>query len=282
MSKFSVNLASYLLFFFCILILIFFIVRVSEHSISNNLYSGTLFTIVGNSHPQSGINDSILSQKLNVKVLNRSLDGQSMFWSIVGARKLIKQGADIVVIDITNNTYTSGWKTSDKLRGMREVDKKFFLTIKNWFYILEQDPIFTLKYFSNLNWPTSEINGGYSPNYSTFSNDLVIENKVDGLKSFKPDFDDTTVHDLIIEHDQIKFIIIRVPQHPNYYKLRGEKDEVFYMKRLDAFRRYPNTIVLDFGHIYSDDHYFADLEHLNYQGSIVFSHYLSDTLLRMN
>ena len=136
--------------FFSILIIPYLLLQIIfgfiELNINRNQSEKLSVAIIGNSHSEFAINDQILSEKLNMKYSNYSDGGQSMFWALAGAKKLKHQGVKTFIIEISNTTYQSAWKTTE-LRELRQTDKKYFLTFDDWIYLAKNDIVFGLQYF---------------------------------------------------------------------------------------------------------------------------------------
>ena len=284
MKKFLIKL----FIFFAILIVPYILIQVIFGIISTNINhdisESTSIAIIGNSHSECAINDEILSDKLNRKYTNYSDGGQSMFWTLVGAKKLKHQGVKTFIIEVSNTTYQTAWKTTDADRGLREMDKKYILSFNDWKSLIQSDIIFSLKYFLKPSIPSTNVRGRFSRNKMKFKSGIVRGNrKRNKLKSDFPDYDDTPLHVFIQENKDIEFIIIRVPQHPQYYKREGlNYQEKFLKSKYKVFEKYNNCRVLDFGHFYIQDKYFSDLGHMSSYGSDQFSLFLSDTLKKIN
>ncbi|MDA9160917.1 hypothetical protein N9O13_00795 [Crocinitomicaceae bacterium] len=273
--------------FFSILIIPYLLLQIIfgfiELNINRNQSEKFSVAIIGNSHSEFAINDQILSEKLNMKYSNYSDGGQSMFWALAGAKKLKHQGVKTFIIEISNTTYQSAWKTTE-LRELRQTDKKYFLTFDDWIYLAKNDIVFGLQYFFKPKIPSTSVRGRFSRSKKKFTSQIVKENKISKKnKNVFPDYNDEPLHEFIQENKNIEFIIIRVPQHPLYYQREGLKyQEEFLMSKYKIFQKYKNCKVLDFGHLYTQDRYFSDLGHMSSYGSDQFSLFLSDTLRKIN
>ena len=275
-------------FFFVLLIVPYIILQlifgIIEVKLNHDISESTSIVILGNSHSEFAINDKILGDKLNKSVKNFSDGGQSMFWVLAGARKLKHRGVKTFIIEVSNTTYQTAWWTTDNLRGLREIDKKYFLTLDDWIYLVKNDVRFSLQYFFKPKIPSTNMRGRYSPNKMKFKSQIVKDNKTSkDNKNVFPDYDDAPLHEFIQENMDIEFIIIRAPQHPLYYQRKGLKyQEKFLMSKYNIFEKYKNCQVIDFGHLYSEDEYFSDLGHMSSYGSDQFSVFLADTLKKIN
>lgn len=275
MKRFLIKFFSFLLGLAVLQIFVFFLLRSIELDLNKKRDSQSI-AIVGHSHAHVGMDDELLERYLKVPIDNYGVGGQSMFWSVIGARKLQYQGVRSFIIELTNNSYTTGWKTTDYTRGLREAKKKYFLSADEWSSLIRNDMKFTLNLFSKVSLPSIEVQGGYKKNDRKFNGKLVVENR--GSHEREVDFDDSVIHNFICEHDSVSFVIVRAPQHPDYYKLLSDADELFFLAKLNDFKKHDNCLVMDFGHIFSEDSLFADLDHLNNKGADLFSSILADSL----
>lgn len=254
----------------------FFLSFVIEKVINLNS-SETKIAILGHSHAETAVNDSLLGELTSFKVRNYGRGGQSMFWTITGGKKIKYQGVKYFIIEYTNNTYTTDWKTTDAKRGVRESQKKYFLTPADWRMLFKKNKKFSMNLLFKPTVPQKQLEGRFTKLEKTFVNKVV---KGNSLIVNNIDFNDQIVHDFVSKNDSCFYIFMRAPQHPDYYKLIGKESEQFFLEKLDSFKKYKNCFVLDMGHSLLDDTYFADLEHLNYQGANKFTKILADTLAK--
>ena len=249
-------------------------VHYMESSSKNSL------SIIGNSHPKCAINDGILSQHLNIKCKNNSVNGQAMFWSIIGGRKLCHEGLSYVVIELSNNTYTNNWKATVKGRAVAEIHKKYFLKKHEWFELAKTDFPLSLQLFTTQVLPRKRVRGEYFKNKGTFIPKLVNENNTNAFDFAETvDFNDDIIHDLILENPKTSFFIIRAPQHPLYYEVIAKENEALFLKKIKKFKKHENCRVMDFGHLYDNNELFGDLEHMNHYGADKFTQILADSLV---
>lgn len=275
MKKFltkTVNVLSLTLITVCFLYSVFYLI---EKKINKQNIESNKLAIIGHSHPKHAINDSIISDKLAIKTKNYGVNGQAMFWSIMGARKLKIQGYNFFIIELTNNTYTTDWKKVDDKRMVGEIHKKFFIKKGEWFELLKKAPLETFKLFSKQILPRTRVRGEFTSLNTKYQPKIIKENL---NNRFKPDFDDVLIHDFIRSNKKSKIILIRSPQHPDYYKNIDPNNERYFLNKIKQFKKYKNCIILDFGHIYKSDRFFSDPGHMNNIGGKEYSNFLGDTL----
>lgn len=256
----------------CFLYGVFYLI---EKKINNQNNGFNKLAIIGHSHPKHAINDSIISNKIAIESKNYGVNGQAMFWSIMGARKLKLQGFNFFIIELTNNIYTTDWKKIDDKRMVSEIHKKFFINKKEWLSLFKKAPSETIKLFSKQIIPRTRVRGEFSSLINKYQPKIIKENL---NNNFNPDFDDVLIHDFIKSNPNNKIILIRSPQHPDYYKNQDTINEIYFLNKLNKFKQYKNCITLDFGHIYKNDSLFSDPGHMNNKGAELFSNFLGDTL----
>lgn len=275
------NFISKIIFFSILLVIIIFLIRLFfrhiEMKINYNIAPENSVAVIGHSHPQTSVNDSYISEKISKNVKTYGVSGQSMFWTIVGARKLKHQGTKHFIIELTNSSYFTGWKTTDIKRGLKESTKINFLETKELFSLFAKDFIFTTKLLFKEPFPRKKVRGSYLKHNVLFKKEIVKEN-IENI--FIEDFDDKIIHQFIKSNDSLSFVIFRAPQHPEYYNFVGKENEKQFIKNMNSFNKYKNCIVMDFGHKYKADSLFADLGHMNYKGATVFSEFLADSLIK--
>jgi hypothetical protein len=279
MKSFLSNAVYFVLGFLMLVITVFFFSYILERKINRNILNEHSVSIIGHSHPKTSVNDSLLSQLLNKDVSNYGQNGQSMFWSIIGARKLKHQGSKTFIIELTNSTYTTGWKTTDRTRGLNESSKIYYVKQNEWQDLLRTDFTFTTELILQFPMPKTKVLGKFKKLDKSFEKKIVKENNKANV--FTPDFDDEIIHQFIKDNDSLNFIIFRAPQHPDMYDHIGPENENYFIDKFNSYQKYKNCQLMDFGHIYNTDSLFADLGHMNYKGATIFTEFLADTLLQL-
>ena len=278
MNKFLKNLIAFATVIIFVRIVTFTILNLFEKKINKNIYNHPDIAIVGNSQTRNSINDMVLGNNLSKSAKNYGQGGQSIFWSIIGSRKLAHQGVDYFLINITNSTYGDDWKTITLQRVLRESQKVYFLKLKDWIYLFKKDFFVTATLLFKTIKPSKTVKGRFLTLDRKFKNVNLSQVKEHSRRELT--FDDSIIHDFIIENSNCHIILFRAPQHPAYYKQLDYNDDDFKSK-LKSFGKYPNCLTLDFGHYYSEDSLFMDPIHLNKEGSKIFTKTLSDTLLSL-
>lgn len=235
--------------------------------------------MIGHSHIEYALNDSLLTEKLGVEFANFGRGGQSLFWSVISAKKHKVQGVKNFIILVTNNSYTTGWKTFDKDRGVRETYLKNFLEKEDFFYLIKNDFNFGIKTLFKFQLPTRYIPGQFKKGYEPFKDKIVEANL-----NLNPDFTDEVLHKFIKSNNSFNFVIVRLPLHKDSFQ--KIYNETLFLEKLNNFKKYSNVLVLDYGHLLGNeeaklDSLFMDFGHLNFRGSNIVSEALSDTLSKI-
>ena len=187
MFKFLQNI--YIIFF-----LIFasvFILRFIDLSISTkNISHNSDIVFIGHSNIEYALNDSIISKKLNTKCRNYGTAGQSLFWTIISAKKHKSQGINNYIISLDEISYTSGSKTYSPSAGMLNMRQYVFLNLNDWFTIIIWTMFGLKSLFVYLN--LHQIFRRYSRGERPFFNDLTKNNRGKII-----DMDDKILHDFI-------------------------------------------------------------------------------------
>lgn len=265
MNKFFKNIIIMIVLIFTILFLSY-IIDIKLNTQTNLEITDVVF--IGNSNIQHALNDSLISEKLNTKCINYGAGGQSLFWTVTSAKKHKLQGVNNFIISLDEVTYTTGDKTHDNILGGKNMTYyKNFLSLNDWSILFNMDLKFSIKSLFILPKPTLNFIGYFSNGKRPFYDGLTKFNRDEII-----DTNDEILHDLIKNNPSSNFIIIKSPFHPNYYKQEMYKKNTQHLiNRLNSFKIYDNTLVLDYGSFLKDDSFFMDHSHLNYHGAKVFS-----------
>ena len=280
MNKFFKNLIAFATVIILVRIITFFILNLVEKRINKDIYNCPDIAVIGNSQTRNSINDIVLGINLSKSAKNYGQGGQSMFWSIIGSRKLAHQGVDCFLINMTNSTYEDDWKTITLKRVLRESKKVYFLKLEDWIDLFKKDFFVTATLLFKIIKPSKTVKGRFGTLDLKFKNVNLSEAKEHNRR--ESTFDDDIIHEFITENINSNIILFRAPQHPVYYKQLNYNDDEFKSKLKSFGMRYPNCLTLDFGHYFNEDSLFMDPIHLNKEGSNIFTKILSDTLLSLN
>jgi hypothetical protein len=242
--------------------------------------------ILGNSHPECAINDSLLPTNF----ANIAQSAEPLFYSVIKARKLLNNcKIDTIVIEFTNNSLnTVKWAMSDSSL-MRNYKKHFAaMSIEEHAFLFNNNPKKFLKTFFSMS-PTQifssqkNIEGGYL---------FLIRNKIKGNE--KPFILNATIKNrsfdqikkneivgfanllsLIKGHPTTFFVITRMPMHTSY---EGLENEIQFQNCIKQLNKNKNCRFIDFLKSNLNDTDFGDAEHLNHYGARKFTPVFRDSV----
>ena len=247
--------------------------------------------VVGNSHPQCAVNDSVFG---NCKNLSRA--GEPFFYLQFKLEKLLLENPQIdqVIIEISDNefksqiekwiynpmvvessvkSYWAYWPLNFHEKLLTRLGARYFkyllLGQKNYLISMlgKGEP-----YFQSLNW------GGFKNSTAVFNEHSVIKDE-----AFEKMPCDSALHpmpDNLLALEKIQkickqfgkeIVFIRCPIHPSMH----DCFELEYEKRI---KEHVQVEVLDFRNWPMEDADFADKDHLNRRGAYKFTTMLKDTL----
>ena len=243
---------------------------------TNKISDITDIVFIGHSNIQHSLNDSLISKKLNAKCTNYGAGGQSLFWTVISAKKHKLQGVNNFIISLDEVTYTTGDKTFNRSGSHNMSYYKNFLSLNDWLALINMDLKFSLKSLFILPKPTLNFIGNFTKGKRPFYDGLTKFNRNKIINT-----DDKILHDFIKDNPTSNFVIIKSSFHPNYYKNEKYIKNVQHLaNRLNTFRKYNNTLVLDCGHFLKNDSLFMDHNHLNYKGAEILSNEVAEILIK--
>jgi hypothetical protein len=244
--------------------------------------------ILGNSHPECAINDSLLSGNY----ANIAQSAEPLFYTVIKARRLLTDHSkiDTMIVEFTNNSLTTvKWVISDSSL-MRNYKKYFALmNPEEHAFLIEKNPakffktffsITPFEIFSN----RKNVDGGYL---------FLVRNKIEGFDKLANNasivnheaesntvpneeyFGFANLLSMIKNYPQTFFIITRMPLHKSYKGLVNEK---YYQNCIKQLNINKNCRYLDFSNYPLNDEDFGDDEHLNYQGARKFTPIFRDSV----
>ncbi len=244
--------------------------------------------ILGNSHPECAINDSLLSGNY----ANIAQSAEPLFYSVVKARRLLTDHSkvDTMVIEFTNNSLTTvKWVISDS--SLMRNYKKYFALMKpeEHAFLFEKNPLKSIKTFFSITpielfSNSKNVDGGYLflvrnkiKGFDKLANRVSIVNLEEGFNTVLNEeyFGFANLLSLIKNNPQTFFVITRMPMHKSYNGLGNEK---FYQNCIKQLKKNKNCRYLDFLNSPLDDKDFGDDEHLNYQGARKFTPIFRDSV----
>jgi hypothetical protein len=244
--------------------------------------------ILGNSHPECAINDSLLSGNY----ANIAQSAEPLFYSVIKARRLLTDYSkiDTMVIEFTNISLTTvKWVISDSWL-MRNYKKHFALmNPEEHAFLFEKNPLKSIKTFFSITpfelfYNKKYVDGAYLclvknniKGFDKLSIGASIVNRYEMLNNMHNEeyLGFANLLSLIKNNPQTFFIITRMPMHKSDKGLGNEK---FYQNCIRQLNNNINCRYLDFLNCPLNDKDFADEEHLNYQGARKFTPIFRDSV----
>lgn len=264
-----------------ILIILFIIIGTSlkcfefqklvEYNNKNKNKLKKIIGVFGHSHPHTSINPDIFNQLNSHKLTltNYSLGGQSMFWSVMNARQAYNLGCRNFIFEVTNNTFSTRWKTTNFANSSRETQKIFLTKRNELYFILQQPNVFKLihPFLSQLKSPENMLNGHYrglTNTYENFNQKTQLQKDVE----LKEEYNSDLLIEFIHLHPDCKFLLFRAPLHPQYLPSPASEN---LLNKFKIKIREKNIDFVDCKEWIYENKYFSDLEHLNKFGADTFT-----------
>ncbi|XLS30721.1 hypothetical protein ACJD0Z_07795 [Flavobacteriaceae bacterium M23B6Z8] len=239
--------------------------------------------VIGHSHSQCAINDSLIPGLKNV-----SNAGESYFYNYLKLKKILEQNPQVktVFIEFSNNhidTLMNQWIWGEAY--MKRYSYLLPYSQKEDQNLIKQRN--TKGYLKTLApWLKSNL-------LHIFKNDYDLTDEIGGYRKLTRNHLDSILHNQDIKSDQdiqlhypisqqsisylqkmintckeynIKPTLIRSPQHP---KLKMRSNEGQYQAIRNT--HFKHLVFLDFGNFPLADSFYSDLEHLNHRGAKVFT-----------
>jgi hypothetical protein len=254
----------------------------------NQMNSDGMVYMLGNSHPECAINDSLLCRNY----VNVAQSGEPLFYSVIKARRLLSNNCkiDTMIIEFTNNSLnTVKWVISDSSL-MRNYKKNFaIMNAKEHLFLFKNNPHKSLKTFFSMTpreiyLSRKTIDGRYL---------FLIRNKITGsdIKLNKSYFfekvkgtDQSGMNEiqgfvnllsLIKDHPTTFFVLTRMPMHKSY---SGLGNEIQFQNCIKQLNKNKNCRFIDFLKSNLNDTDFGDAEHLNHYGARKFTPVFRDSV----
>ena len=247
--------------------------------------SNKKFLIVGHSHPQCAYNDSIIDCAVNF-----SSAGETYFYTYPKIKRIINQNPNIktVFVEYTNNQISED--INRWIWGSKHLSSK--LTTYLPLIGLEDLRVLVKNNRSGVIHGTSKAFRRNLINVLTFNFDYtkaggylkLVKNEMDSLThnvekgdEKKDELSKVNIHYLekiikFCNENGVKVCLIRSPQHKDYIR---ENEKEFLKVRNEKFKEID---FLDFNDFSLKDEEYADHDHLNYKGAIVFSLWFNDLI----
>jgi len=287
------------LLFLILLLGLLLILEVGSREVINSkievkIKSKPQILLVGHSHPECAFNDSLIN---NFKNLAES--GESYFYTYFKLQEVLAQNPSIntVFIEYTNNQIIAemnNWIWDDFHMSYRFPIYAPFMSLEDQGLLLQNNPSGFLNAlsYSNKAKITTLLKRDYD--YSTKIGGYLYlnRNKTDSLlkSKGKSELDKGTIAPLdtgisvynlqylkkmveLLQQQGKKIYFVRSPLHPKYPGYDNEKE--YQQIRVSQFK---GIKYLDFSKFPLPNSDYADLEHINYKGAVIFSSWFNSLL----
>jgi hypothetical protein len=257
-----------------------------------NILSEKNILVLGDSTPECAINDKIFKQ-----VFNFSSPAESYYYSFLKLRKILESNQDIDTVLLSfspHNVFDNNW-----FQNNNHIQHNFcrYYPLMSWHdlkYLLEYNQ--KILVYSCRHIPLQFLKNGLRKisrktilKLGGFK-DLDLDRLVPALqalqegkriKDFKlPQHFGTTIVELhylqkivvLCKENELKLIFINLPKHPVLIKNKGYGIQEFQQMYKMKFNQ---ISYFDFSNFPLEDEFFVDLVHLNREGAICFSEFLS-------
>lgn len=249
------------------------------------------YLIVGDSHTQFAVNDSIISNTLNI-----SNNADSYLYSYIKIKKMLEQNPQLkgVLLGYTEPNMEEGmedWNFRDiNLRNktaqyffMLSWEEVSFLARRNPFSFLNgvvQFPKMKWRVVKNLNSSSRMTDigvGGFQHLNKSFEEWSKTRLGTEGQERTNPTYSASQIRYLnkmmeLCKQNNVELILLSTPFHITYPVSRVNLAENYHQREMKSFRW------LNYSKLSLPDSCFADYEHLNSKGSTVFSEILKEEL----
>ena len=259
--------------------------KIQSFVLTKNQYnrSGMIY-ILGNSHSECAINDSLLSKNY----ANIAISAEPLFYSVIKARRLLSDNCviDTIVIEFSNNSLsTIKWAIDDnrlmheytKYFSSMNIDEHLFLFLNNFnksiktFFSLTPRDIFLSK---------KNVNGGYRSLIKNNIKSILKNKKLCNFTEVSKHLNENELYgfvnllSLIKKHPKTYFVITRMPLHNS----NNLNDKILYKKCIKQLQTQNNCRYIDFLNTNLNDDEYADPAHLNHKGANRFTRIFMDSL----
>jgi len=223
------------------------------------------YAFIGHSHVRTGINDSLATIILGSKTKNFGVGGQGPFWTTQAAEKAAEKGVKNIILNFTNGSITSEWKTFDFTRGGREYYLKGQLSPEDWHFLFREDFLFATQLFFRAEYPNNRLNGGFRMLLGSYEPRSVIGETFPYDHQISTNLEAWEKLAKIFPHSN--FFLIRMPMHPDFERT----NEVEYLNIMTSLNCDSNVYFCDFADSFTSDSLFSDLTHMNVKGANEFT-----------
>jgi hypothetical protein len=283
MKKFILKILLFCILLFVLFISIFLFLNTIDKF--KNPSNEIDLLIVGDSHAVFSINekDNLFSNK---KIINNGYQAESLFWTIKRSEKILSTyKVDLIVITYSDhNLFNDKWSYVENILE-KERELIYFLSLKDWYYLLRRNFNQTVKLFFSLPLPVTNVTSNSKLNSNNLlPKDIItkgarIKRQYQYLKNILKSENFNSLNTFCKENPEQKILIIRTPLNSRYFKLLGNINyDKMYLESIQNLMKYKNVNYIDFSNTIKEDSLFADLDHLNESGTFKFTKIFYDSL----
>lgn len=246
------------------------------------IHNSTSVIVAGASHSACSIDTQYVA---SVENMSRSGEAYCYTYSKLKELLLVNSQIDTIILEITNLVFGSQmdeWYWSDKYMQYHFVTFCPFLSMHDHFTLFKHHPkafirtypIFikdACKKILTHNYEYAYSYGGHESRH-----EIVDTTKQQNEPSYQLSHINKYYLDKIVElceKQHVKLIFMRSPMHPKYVYWQTELQFQNIMQQ-----HYSDIEFWDYGHALSADTLFADYQHLNQNGAVVFSTIINQKL----
>jgi hypothetical protein len=245
--------------------------------------------VIGHSHSECSVNDSILKNSINL-----SSSGESYFYNYQKLKKVIGDNNQIntIFIEFTNNQVDS--MMDDWIWNFEKMSHYLhlytpYMDSEDFELLLKNNPtdllasysIATRKHFYRIlsgDYDLIDEVGGYNEEKGSKVDKLIADNEYNSRISKNHSLSKANLSYLrkmvdLCKKNNIKIFFIRSPQHPLYPDLSNES---IYQNVLKT--QFKDIELFDFNAMNLPNSHYLDLDHLNYKGAKQFTTLLSNLI----
>lgn len=245
--------------------------------------------VIGHSHSECSVNDSILKNSLNL-----SSSGESYFYNYQKLKRLVSDNNHIntVFVEFTNNQVDS--MMNDWIWNFEKMSHYLhlyspFMDSEDLKLLLNHNPTDLLASYSiatrkhiyrifNGDYNFIDEIGGFNGEKLSKVNKLIANNNFKSSISKNHSLSKSNLSYLrkmidLCKERNIKIFLIRSPQHPLYADL---SNEIIYQNVLKT--QFEDVELFDFNAMNLPNSHYLDLDHLNYKGAEEFTKIFSDLI----
>ncbi|PCJ95904.1 MAG: hypothetical protein COA50_08065 [Flavobacteriaceae bacterium] len=284
MKKFMLNITRFIITLTsCIIVLL-----IATSLISKNLFDFSIpkqknILVLGNSHPECAINDSILPN-----VFNLAQSGTGYFYDYVKAREVIAENSQIDTV-IIGYTYGDMAKEMDSwFDGKEKIKFKlrnyfFLFNFNDYLALLKANPLDVLSqtpqaigYNLYMSYKGYTYLGGF--NYLKRNKLEEAKRRLENQQILESNSEVSKYQSIYLQKiytycnkNNIVLILLNTPIHPLGEEYRKNLKTNYYKF---ASQKLPKAILVNDSNLKLPESFYADLNHLNFKGAHEYSEFL--------